>query len=542
MKAALYARVSSEKQAEKDLSIPSQLDAMREFASKNGWEIYREFVDEAESARTDKRPAFQEMISLSKQKIPPFQMILVWKYNRFARNRTDSGFYKAQLKKLGISVVSLNEKIDDSPGGFMWEGMIELMDEYYSINLAQDTKRGMKKNASNGSTNGGNVPFGYKLVVDEITKEKTYVPVELEVPIVEKIVKYALDGEGTKDIARFLNEQKHTTRSGRPWTKNHISYILRNEIYTGTLVWNRHSKSTGVTRANTPDQIIRVCNHHPALINQENFNKIQSLLDERRREISNPWELSSDYLLSSLLRCGKCGSKMTGCRAKSGRYAYYACSRYQRSGKTTCDQKMRNSRKLETFVLNAILDRILPDENLSRLADQINNELKENQNQNLKDLTHLNQELMAVDSKLNKYFQIIDNGDMRFETLGDKINSLNASKKALLERKKELEYKGADQVTLSLSSPGLKHYLQHLRENLMGKNVQQQKRFIRRFITRITISGENVEIAYIHPLQQKPLKKQREPLISGVPSTSMNGSPGWTRTNNPAINSRMLHH
>lgn len=129
MRVACYARVSSEKQAEKDLSIAAQLKALRRYALDRDWEVYREFVDEAESARTANRPAFKDMIALAKQREKPFDAILVWKLSRFARNREDSIIYKSLLRKYGISVISMNEQVDESPAGMLLEGMIEVFDE-----------------------------------------------------------------------------------------------------------------------------------------------------------------------------------------------------------------------------------------------------------------------------------------------------------------------------------------------------------------------------------------------------------------------------
>src|SRR5438552_18735154 len=125
MNTALYARVSSEKQAEKDLSLPAQLKTLREYALKRNWSIVEEFIDEAESARTADRPAFQRMIAAAKQKDSPFNAILVWKLNRFARNREDSIIYKSLLRKRGVQIISTNENIDENPTGKLLEGIIE---------------------------------------------------------------------------------------------------------------------------------------------------------------------------------------------------------------------------------------------------------------------------------------------------------------------------------------------------------------------------------------------------------------------------------
>jgi len=157
MNAALYTRVSSDRQ-DVNLSISAQLRALRDFATRNGHQVIREFIDEAESGRTMARPAFKEMVSLVRLKNPPFEAILVWKLNRFARNREDSIIYKSLLRKRGIQVISVNEPVEDTPAGHMLEGIIEVMNEFFSANLAQDVIRGMKENAMRGYFSGGKPP------------------------------------------------------------------------------------------------------------------------------------------------------------------------------------------------------------------------------------------------------------------------------------------------------------------------------------------------------------------------------------------------
>jgi DNA invertase Pin-like site-specific DNA recombinase len=136
MKAALYARVSSEKQ-DVDLSITAQLKAMREYCTKNGYEIVKEYVDEAESGKTTARPAFRDMIAAARRSPKPFDVILVWKYSRFARSREDSIVFKTMLRKKGIRVISISEPAEDTPTGKLMEAMIESLDEFYSENLGQ---------------------------------------------------------------------------------------------------------------------------------------------------------------------------------------------------------------------------------------------------------------------------------------------------------------------------------------------------------------------------------------------------------------------
>lgn len=262
MKVVLYARVSSERQAEKDLSISAQLKAMHKYALEHNWDIYKEFVDEAESARTANRPAFQNMIALAKQKPKLFDAILVWKLSRFARNREDSIIYKALLRRRGISVISINEKLDDSPSGKMLEGIIEVMDEFYSANLAQDTIRGLKENASRGFRNGGVPPMGYKTKKVVIgANKKSILDVDKNFsPIIQRIFNMFISGLGAKEIVNKLNAEGIKTNKGKFWSKNVIYYILKNEVYAGTLVWNRKAKSQFKTNSNNANEVIRIEN------------------------------------------------------------------------------------------------------------------------------------------------------------------------------------------------------------------------------------------------------------------------------------------
>jgi len=166
---ALYARVSSDAQ-DVDLSISAQLKALRRHAAKEGWRIVHEYIDEAKSARTDKRPAFKEMVAAALD--GRFSRILVWKFSRFARNRRDSIVYKSMLRRSGVDVISINERVDDSPEGQLLEGMIEIIDQFYSDNMAGDIRRGMREALERGFYVGGPVADGY-MPVEVIDGPKT---------------------------------------------------------------------------------------------------------------------------------------------------------------------------------------------------------------------------------------------------------------------------------------------------------------------------------------------------------------------------------
>lgn len=166
-KAALYARYSSDNQRSE--SIDAQLRAMQNYCQQNHILIVETYIDEAKSATTDHRPSFQKMIADSKYH--QFNIILVHKLDRFARNRYDSAVYKRELKKNGVSVYSVLENLDDSPESIMMESVLEGMSEYYSQNLAREVMKGMRETALQCKHTGGKPPLGYE--IDQQSKKLT---------------------------------------------------------------------------------------------------------------------------------------------------------------------------------------------------------------------------------------------------------------------------------------------------------------------------------------------------------------------------------
>ena len=187
--------------------------------------------------------------------------------------------------------------------------MIEVIDEFYSTNLAQDTLRGLKENASRGYHCGGTIPIGYKAkkVKDGANEKTRLVPDKIFGPMVTRVFKMCEEGMGAKDIVKVLNGESLKTNRGRAWSKSTIYSILKNETYTGTLVWNRRNKRHGIVRPNDQSEVIRVEDNHPALVGRETFERVQKLMRKRSPRITHPRTVNSGYLLSGLLYCGKCG-------------------------------------------------------------------------------------------------------------------------------------------------------------------------------------------------------------------------------------------
>lgn len=247
-KAVLYARFSSDNQREE--SIETQLRAIREYCERKGIIILHEYCDRAKSATTDNRPEFLQMISDSKN--DEFDFVIVHKLDRFSRNRYDSAYYKKELKKAGVSVLSVLENLDDSPESIILESVLEGMSEYYSKNLAREVMKGMRESALQCRALGGKPPYGYK--INHVTH--TYEIYEYEAEAVRLIYNRAVEGVGYSEIITELNLLGYKTGAGKPFGKNSLTEILRNEKYIGVYIFNRTiSKNSDGKRNNHKSKI-----------------------------------------------------------------------------------------------------------------------------------------------------------------------------------------------------------------------------------------------------------------------------------------------
>ncbi len=305
--AAAYIRVSTEDQIE--YSPESQIKAIRDYAKRNDYILPDEyiFMDEGISGKTaDKRPSFMQMIGTAKTKPKPFDAILLWKFSRFARNREDSIVYKSMLRKqLGIEVISISENLGDDKMSVLIEAMIEAMDEYYSINLAEEVKRGMTEKAKRGEPL-SIPPFGYKM------ENKQLVPVKEESDIIKQVFTWYDSGVGMLRIAKKLNAAGVRTHRGNLIENRTIEYWLNNPAYIGKIRWT----PTGATSRNyhNSDSMITDGSHEP-LIDMDMWERVQKRMKEQKEKYRK-WYKPSDNIshwLVGLVHCGICGGPVVNC-------------------------------------------------------------------------------------------------------------------------------------------------------------------------------------------------------------------------------------
>jgi len=509
MKVVLYARVSSEKQ-DTSLSISAQLKALHEYTRRNKYQVVREFVDEAETGRTADRPEFKKMISMARSTDKPFDAILVWKYSRFSRSRTDSIVYKTLLKKNGIKVISINEPSDNTPSGRLFENIIEDLDEFYSDNLGEEVTRGMRESVSRGFYISSKPSYGYrKIRVQDGGKERTKLEINPdEASIVILIFDSILSGKSLLDIVRELNSKGIPAPKGKAWNKTGLYAIITNEIYTGTMVWGMNSK-----RGLEP---VKVEGAVPVIIDKDAFYNVQRMLKERSPVKIHPKRVSSRFLLSGLAKCGYCGKSLVGQDAKSGKFSYYVCGTLNKKGAGSCRSRYLNSNRFEGIVIDRIKEFILTKENLTQLTNLVNEEIDNASIEQQDELALIAREENNVSFRLGKLYDAIETGKVNLDDLAPRIRHLRNRQVRLQDRRVELERILSDRRVELADLDTVKEYVDNLRNVLDDSPLSEKRIFIRSFIKEVKVTGDEAVLTYVIPVLPEHISEKQIGVLSTV--------------------------
>lgn len=404
-KAVIYARYSSDRQNEQ--SISGQVDVCRKWATNNDIEVVGIYPDEALTGRTDMRPNFQRMIKDAKN--GKFDYIIVYKLDRFARNRYDSAIYKAQLKKYNVRIISAMENIADGPEGIILESVLEGMAEYYSANLSQNVLRGMHQRAELGKYMGGTVPLGYK-----IDKDKNFVIDDKTACIVKRIYEMYSDGYTVKEICTELNNAGYKSATGKPFTYNSLHRLLSNEKYIGKYEY------LGVVLENAI----------PRIVDDDMFEKVQKRVRHNKRAPASSKSTTTFHLTGKLF-CGKCGSNMVGDSGTSetgSTHFYYSCIEKKR--RHGCTKKTVKKDWLEKLITDTTINKVLTDENIEFVSKRAF-EIYEKERNDDSELNALNNALRETQKTINNIMNAIEQGIIT-DTTKQRLMEAEERKKALL--------------------------------------------------------------------------------------------------------------
>jgi site-specific DNA recombinase len=416
VRAALYLRVSTGRQADNDLSIPDQRRQARAYCASRGWEIVADYVEPGVSATDDRRPEFQRMIDAATTKPPAFDVIVVHSFSRFFRDQFQLEFYVRRLAKSGVRLVSITQELGDDPMSNMIRQIMALFDEYQSKENAKHTLRAMNENARQGFWNGSRPPIGYRIVeAAEQRGHRTKKILEID-PIQAKTVRLifrlAREGDGSsgpmgvKSITKHLNAAGVRTRDGGRWGLAAVHDVLTRTTYIG-----RHRFNTRFwkTRERKPEaEVVEMT--VPPIIDTAEFEAVQALLKSRSPALTAPRVVSGPTLLTGICFCAGCGMAMTLRTGKGGRYRYYTCSTKVRQGETGCTGRTVPMHKLDTLVADHIEQRLLQPARLESILSSVLDRRKERAERRTAHIAELRKRASEADAKLKRLYDAIENG------------------------------------------------------------------------------------------------------------------------------------
>lgn len=338
----IYARYSSHNQKEE--SIEQQVEECMTFAALNHIKIIRVYADKALSGRTDKRPQFQKMMRDAEKR--QFTVVIAYKSNRIARNMLQALNYEDRLSKYGIETLYAKEEFGNTAAGRFALRTMMNVNQFYSENMAEDIRRGMRDNAESCKVNGA-LPLGYIKGPDG-----RYAIDPAEAAIVREIYTRVLEGEAYIDIANDLNARGIKTKQKSLWNKNSFHRMLINDNYIGVYRHSGYVNEQGI----------------PPILEKEVFYAMQKHLETKKNPRGRHRE-NEDYLLTGKLHCGHCKSFMVGISGTSqtgGKHFYYTCNNRRSRGEC----KKKNVRKdfIERAVAVLTQRFILQDEVIEWLA------------------------------------------------------------------------------------------------------------------------------------------------------------------------------
>ena len=496
---AIYSRVSTKKQADENTSIAVQLEMGRKYAAEHGWTIHQEYVDPGASGRSDKgRPQFNAMIAEALTANPPFTVILVYDHSRFYRNAGQSEVTRAALRLNGVEVRSITQPIQDD--GLMGSFAILMqagVDQSHSATTAMKVRAGMAASAREGFYVGGNVPFGYRL--DPVMKRGTRVKNKLaikpeEACTVEYMFDLYLKGEGIKAITTRLNAEGRMNRRGKRWYKSAVGNLLSSPTYAGRHQFRPTNWRTKRLLSES-EWIVIPC---PAIVDEAKFQKVQSLLVQRRPGNTAPRETTSDVLLAKIARCGSCGGPLqagNGTGRNKTIYNYYKCAAKMNTGSCPggCPTSIPRD-DLDNFVLGKMADELFTPMRVQEIAARAAEMQTEARGTASTHVRQLKRQLAAAKLRESHLWDLAE--DQGLTARAGFRGRLDAVQQEVAElgRLVSVQEQVIERSIRPLSQSEADQSARKMRSLLLEANIKQKRRFVRSIIEKVIVKKEVIEI------------------------------------------------
>ena len=501
LRAALYLRVSTGRQAEHDLSIPDQRAQTAAWAAARDWSLVAEYIEPGASATDDKRPEFQRMIERACDGDNPFDVIVVHSYSRFFRDAFGLEFYVRKLAKHGVKLVSMTQELGDDPAQVMMRQVISLFDEYQSKENAKHVLRSMKENARQGFWNGSKPPFGYRTI--EVERRGTKIKKRLEIDPVEAeqvqfMFKLLVGGHegcppmGVKAVATWLNDKGYRTRQGGMWSIGTVHQLLTNPVYGGRWRFNHVDSRTRRRKADAE----HIFADAPAIIPPAHFEQVQQLLKDRNPRVAPPRSVTGPILLTGLAFCSLCEGAMslrTG-TSKSGKvHRYYACSTCARKGKKACPGRTVQMDRLDYLVMRHLMDKLLSTERLTELLSTLASRRAERAAAVDARLAALEREAANAEDKLKRLYKLVEDGVAELDDLlKDRIATLRNDR----DRTREAlaRAKGNVKAKAEVTDEAVARFGDMMRQRLQEGDTPARKAWLTSIVDRIEVDEGKIRL------------------------------------------------
>lgn len=531
---AVYARVSTTRQAEADLSIPDQLASAKAYCARHGWSVVAEFIEPGASGTDDSRPEFVRLMQMATDRSRPFDIVLVHSLSRFARDLVTLELSAQRLRKNGARLVSMTQETSDDANGDLMRRIIAAIDEHHSRENAKHTHRAMRENARQGFWNGSRAPFGYRTA--EAGRrghriKKVLVIEETEAALVRRIFAMHLGAEGgpigVKAIAAKLNVEGARFR-GKPFSISNVHRILTAETYAGRHWFDRVDSRTGQGKAR--DQWI--ASDVPALVSAEQFEQVRESLASRAPARCPPRTVTSPVLLTGIAVCGSCGSGMTLRTGKSGRYRYYTCAACAHRGKA-CSGRSMPMDHLDSLVLGAFAEQVLKPHRLAAiLADYVAQSLEADARRRER-LGRARKELTEAEGGKSRLMALVARGvlDPDDPQLVAQLREAETRRRQAAEEVTLIEGQASRAGPKTITPAKVERLGQAIQEALQYGPLEFRRAYLRLFVGKVTVGDEEISVSGpISELARATASGAEEAVGTGGSTFIAGGVPNGIRT------------
>lgn len=495
---ALYARVSTPEQAEKDLSIPAQLHAMQKHCQEKGFTVEQEYVEPGKTGTDENRRVFKRMIEDALAPSSTVDAILVYQTSRFMRNAGKARAFKDTLRREGIRVMSISQEVSDDPTGQFIEGIFELVDQYESDVNGMRTRAALRENARRGYFNGSRPPYGFKIERTEIKPDHwkaKLVPNPDEKQTLTEVFRLYVGGRGAKGVARDLNQRGFRYRKGKLWTKDLVLKVVEEEAAIGTYHWGKRDAKT---RAYNPEDEWVAIPVEP-VIDRELYEMAQKVRTTRNPKRNPGRTPSSPLLLAGLVECGKCGSsyqlETSGKHAASGvyQYRYYQCRQAARVGKEACEGFRVPTDLLEKTILEHIAGQLFTTERCKEILHDFVEEAGILRQKTAIQRRELRRELDEVERRVRRWEEAFESGKLSAADGAERLRELVARRAELRETLAKVVPLRSPPAHL-YTEASIQRFQESVREVFLSGDNAMTKSYLGFLLDKIVIDGTNVQV------------------------------------------------